>query len=541
MSIPEFQSPSEAELKKFAIDNIAGKAKRYAWLIEELQKAEEAEARGENPEFVPREDLMAEFYRDMAKIYEEAALSKEEIEQQFSAENLSQLSLEEYIKLLRKVPPRFILHVTRQGIRDRISFHSGTGELYRGFENIIQQNEIKSTLEHYLEGLVTRSSVKNLLTGYLHMPNAYSTRLEAEKRIRDFLHPSNPVTHNTSEMADISAVHAAMDFSADEWYGGERENEYFFVYPTAHVASQYKLTYQMNIPEGFKGEHFNTASQYNDLWITAKEKGAGKMPLDAAIAFIPENSQIDPETGSRYEVKDGHAVPNSEQLDKLMAWIKSESFQSIWRDLDRLKYNLQEAIGQVSSLETRLKSEKYPDRADEEKLVKAHTALEQAKILFQPFINSASEAGITDARFFSIFETADSQKWDGLRVFIDIANQPTQNEIDKLRLDGAIVGMQMQYRLADKTVSAKKYWEDYFTKIGKRPSKVIYYEQATPNEALVEFRKRAGLKDSQHSQVDLAKMFEENIIFQRAAHDRLAQERELIVQYVGEILDEWYK
>ena len=539
MPIPEFP-PNEEELRRFAIEHITDKAKKYAWLIEELQKAEEAEERGETSDFVPREDLMADFYRDMANIYEEAHLSKEEIEKQFSAEHLSQLSLEEYVHLLRKVPPRFIAHVKRQGIRDRISFHSGAGKYSQSFSNSIEEGSIGSVLERYLGRIVNKESVRDLLIQYLHIPQAYATRTEAEKRIWQLLNTHESL-RTTSEAADVSAVHAAMDFVNDEHYGSERGNEVFFLYPTAHVASQYALSYQQFIPEKFRAEGAQQTSQFNDLWIMAKKGGAGKMPVDAAITFIPENAAVDPTTGSRYEIKEGAGVANAEQLEKMVQWTRSPEFAEIQQSLEGKEYELQEAIGRMQTMATKKESQKYPDERAEKEWADAQARLAKAKTLFQPLIDSARRAGITDSRFFAIFETDDLQQWDGFRTFISLTNKSALSTEDPMRLDSAVAGMQMQFKLAEHTIPSKEYWEQRFRKTGKRPSKVVYYEQSTPNEALAEFRRRAGLRENLHTEVDLAQMFTENIITQKGAHDRLANERELIAEFSGEILDEIYR
>ena len=72
-------------------------------------------------------DLDASRGETAAAAMEKLPLDRRQIEELFSEENLAGLDLNGFVELLRRVPPRFMTHVTRQGVRDNISY----GRLWR--------------------------------------------------------------------------------------------------------------------------------------------------------------------------------------------------------------------------------------------------------------------------------------------------------------------------------------------------------------------------------------------------------------------------
>ena len=90
-------------------------------------------------------------------------------------------------------------------------------------------------------------------------------------------------------------------------------------------------------------------------------------------------------------------------------------------------------------------------------------------------------------------------------------------------------------------MDSSEYWEQYFEKSGKRPSKIIYYEEATPNEALEAFKINAGITDDQHKDIDLKSLFAENIMdTNKEMHLQMQEEIEIIARYSEELLWEYY-
>ena len=466
----------------------------------------------QNPEearkYRPPAELIEEFYSEVAKEYKEIPLAKEEIERLFSPEHLSSLSLQEYVALLRKVPPRFITHVTRQGVRDNISFHdSGLGEFHHGFEGILDTKEVRSILERYLEGVITKDSVRNVLENVLKIPAQYGTRDEALREINHFLNSSFLNTVR-SRVADTSALHAAMDMVADTFYGGERGNEIFFIYPTAFVASQCYLAHQgLGFNEGLTLSEEAKNSQFNDYWIKLKQTSKGSLPIDAAIVFIREDAPVDAKTGSQYEVDlEGKPLWNTEQVAKLVTAIQAPELQRQWRETLQAARSSKEPLLELGS-----------------------------------FIEIAKGIGVTDERFFALFQSEDYFRIQDLINFIEHVLEGGNTDPQSERTEMYLRGMGIQFKLASQAISSREYWEGYFNDKGYRPSKIIYYKEQSPNEALKTFRKEAGLSDDLHRDVDLRSMFQDNLMTNTEMHNQMAPERDLFVQYAEELVDEYYQ
>jgi hypothetical protein len=194
MAIPEFRRrPGKRELREFskAVPEWAEKRRaEAAFLIDfrrrvrELEKTDPAAAEAERRRYIPPAEMVQRFYEEIAADYQELPLPEAEITAQFSADNLARLELDEYVELLRRVPPRFMTHVTRQGVRDNISHHSGGyAEMHRGFEAVLESGAIRSTMEQYLFDGITRDSVQAVLENKFGMPQEYPTRVEAERRL----------------------------------------------------------------------------------------------------------------------------------------------------------------------------------------------------------------------------------------------------------------------------------------------------------------------------------------------------------------------
>jgi len=84
-------------------------------------------------------------------------------------------------------------------------------------------------------------------------------------------------------------------------------------------------------------------------------------------------------------------------------------------------------------------------------------------------------------------------------------------------------------------ISAQEYWESQFEITWEKPSKVIFYEESDPNEALKSFRNKYGLYNTLGHNIDLTDMFSENMLTQqemRKTLDKDAQEYERLAQEI---------
>lgn len=191
------------------------------WVLKEIDRIREYDLNKDS-----LESISDSFTRDLLSL----SISKEFIEQYFSSENLSRLSLEEYITLLQQVPARFVTHVTRHGIRDRSSHHNYDWDLsfHKGFENILRNRSVQSIYDQDIQGNYTKENVENnfrrINPGEL---------INNKERLNMYLR-NNKYSYVDSEFADDVAIHGAIDYVADDYYGAEIGNSIFVLYPAAN-------------------------------------------------------------------------------------------------------------------------------------------------------------------------------------------------------------------------------------------------------------------------------------------------------------------
>ncbi len=407
MPIPDFElKPSEDQVESFIRRNDTARKELSdleAWLKELAGMTEE-----ERMNYIPPEESRTRFRAKVLDIYEEGPLTKEEIEESFTTDNLRRLSLEEYVALLRKVPAKFITHITRHGFCDRTSHHHFDKEsFHHGFEGLLAGRNIQSGMDRIAEGEWDKDKVR-LMLREIGIPSEYcKTRGDAVEILNEFSRRS--VTGlPTSDFTDLNAVHGALDYVADWYYGSEIGNQIFVLYPAAFVASQYESTSQNgNVPDNFAQPKDSRHDARNDIWMMRKGDERGILPLDAGIVFIPANARVNPNTGSKYEIAE----------------------------------------------------------------------------------NGSREEGSP---------------------------------------------------LTQESISSQEYWENYFNRTGYRPSKIIYYDEEDPNEALEEFRRKARLPDSLHDGLNLKTMFQTSTMGLRDMDAKMAARKQEFKNLAEGIINEMY-
>ncbi|MFT7184226.1 MAG: hypothetical protein ACI9QC_000563 [Oceanicoccus sp.] len=392
-------TPSKEELDLWVEHNpdlIKHRVEMEGFLAELQAMPDEERAR-----YQPLENIRANLRNKLLENFERPQLTKAEIQENFTSEHLSSLNLEEYLALLLRVPARFLVHISRHGFKDRSSHHSLSGnDFSHGFEAMLRAGEIQSVNDQISKGAWTADSVAEKMESI--SPRDKTKQAQAH-RVDQLLNiPENP--YIVSEFADGTAVHAAIDYAADWYYGGETGNQVFMIYPAAMIASEYNLTSQNHkVPDKFNVKKERLDDDKNDIWMIRKDNRRGTLPLEAGILFLPANAKVDPETGSCYQ-----------------------------------------------SDESGIRTEDRP--------------------------------------------------------------------------------------LAFETISSQEYWEAYFTKTGYRPSKVIFYDEEDPNEALATFREKTGLHFDLHRDQSLTEMFSENMHSQHEFKDLLSGKAKQFESIATEVL-----
>ena len=217
--------------------------------------------------------------------YEEIAtqpLTNEQKRELLKPEILASLTTEEYIALWRRLNPYFLAHVTRQGFRDHnaMIFHSaGLNEFHNGFLNVMQDGRLLRP-SIALTGLKNRdeASVRQWLSDWVLQAKNEN---EAKERLNNLLH-----FHLASapKYPDKTAVHFAAQIVADDYYGGEKGNEVFFVYPSDVLVSQYTYSFNGKEKDLTKPQ---SETKWNDVFIWTDPNNPG-IHVDSGIVFYQQ-------------------------------------------------------------------------------------------------------------------------------------------------------------------------------------------------------------------------------------------------------------
>lgn len=273
-------------------------------------------------------ELIDSYYEKM----ESLPLTNQEKRELLTPETLSKLNDKEYIALWRRLNPYFLSHATRQGFRDHrsgslvIIHNRGYEQFNNGFLDVMENRRtLLSSLSRI--GLVDRDdkTVRQFIEGFFSESQEISAD-KAKEMFERFLYYSKA---DAPRYADITATHFAAQIVLDGYYGGESDNEVMFVYPSDVIASQYAY--------GFNGwEKSFTKPQeekvLNDVFVWTDPNNPG-VPVDSGIVFLPKNTPVDPETGSKYasevirdeEGKETRVMVQDKERDDRFALVKAEN------------------------------------------------------------------------------------------------------------------------------------------------------------------------------------------------------------------------
>lgn len=358
--------------------------------------------------------------------------SLQEASRFFREEAVSKLSLEEYILLLRRFPSTMSTHVIRRGVRDHTGhmFHGlGLDEFSSEFEGLLADQRLLPPLKARIktEGLevVAKRAIQ-----YKYA----KSRAEALENLDEYVGQTGD---HVGKYGDASAVHFAVEFVGDLYYGSETRNEVFVVIPSILIATQYHFSHD----PGYCSEK----GKNNDLWVWANDNTG--IPLDVGIVFLPGNAQVDPETGSRYALRE-----------------------------DKTPIIDEAAIETLLSLANQTSGEEWGDRRNREG---QERILDRAEI-FDPHLRTALLRG---------------NMWSFLREGYDERVYDSKEAEQRDNAKGILRRAGLLFCPAQQSVPSREYWESYFARHPQhRPSKMVYYDaQKGPSEALEDWKKEHSL------------------------------------------------
>lgn len=462
---------------------------------EELKRLREKQAEIPNPK-----QLLAAYYEKIAT----QPLSNEEKRELLKPEVLASLTTEEYIALWRRLNPYFLAHVTRQGFRDHkamIDHSAGLEEFHNGFLNTMQDNKLLRP-PIVLAGLKNRdeASVKEWLHNWVLQAE---DEKQARERLTNLLHFSLASAPN---YPDITAVHFSAQIVVDEYYGGERGNEVFYIYPSDFIASPYLFALNgwgkyLTRPQNEK--------KWNDVFVWPPSTENPGIPIDAGIVFLPETTPVDPQTGSKYaseiRVIDGQKrrvlIEDTTLVNAFVEWGKK---------LDK--------SSPLRMLFTAFKEEgNYNQR--------------------QILLNECFTAFVRELENLGFKPDASPTLASEL-----INKMCLRDTFDSETLEEILKNAGAHWKRAENTVSAKEYWESFFSQNPHlRPKHVLYYD-GNPTAAVYRFLIENGIGRADTSETEGPLLgFDDNHVLDMEKDPRAYPGYDDLVAKAYKIIEEHYR
>ncbi|MFA6420575.1 MAG: hypothetical protein WCW13_07260 [archaeon] len=455
---------------------------------------------GMKDENLPDTRKMVEAYYEKLA---ETPLTNQEKRDLLKPEVLAELSIEEYIALWKRLNPHFLTHVTRQGLRDHtggdpmVNHSSNYNSFVNGFTDVMK-NEKRIYPPLARIGLKDRdeTTVKIFLSNYVLQAQ---NEEEALKRFDATLHQSMGAAPT---YPDYTSTHLAAQIASDRYYGGETNNEVFFVYPSDVLASQYPFAFN-----GWEKDftHPQSETKWNDVFIWTDPKKPG-VPVDSGIVFLSKDTPVDPNTGSRYasetiknEQGQDIRIPVYDEvlLNKFEAWVNDLTSES-------------PVIKAIDDAYKRNDSGRFDSVLRDE----------------------MRKIGVPEDSMGSLLYMSGLSQ----DIFIFKEKHPTGNKyVDDFKDSNA------KYKRAENTVSAKEYWEKYFSEHPDQKPKHIAYYNGDPTNAIYKFQQENGIGSADTSKVDGQLLgFDDNHVVDMANDPRSNVEHQQLIDLGNKIIKEHY-
>lgn len=313
-----------------------------------------------------------------------------------------------------------------------------------------------------LHGLRNRDevAVKEYLSGWVLQAKDEE---EAKNRLHNLLNFS---LASAPTYPDVTAVHFADQLVANGYYGGESNNEVFFIYPADVLASQHDFTFN-----GWEKDFTKPQSEtkWNDVFMWPSTLDNPGISIDAGIVFLPETTPVDPTTGSKYasELK---VIEGKEKRVMIEDTALVNLFVKWGKEL-----NEQSPVRQAFSV---YKSERNYYYQQEK---------EQACLVV--FSQELQHLGFTsDASIALSGKMMSELYW--------------RTDFNDEALEMMVKGSGAHWKRAEVTVPAKKYWEDFFTQNPDLRPKHIQYYDGDPTSAVYEFQQKNNIGRANTSKTD---------------------------------------
>ena len=441
----------ETEHLQTEADDFSERRAQNAGVLTELDRASRKREAAKGEQVSPPKEIIEAYYKKMLEL----PMTVEEKREYLKPEFLASLTEAEYAALWRRLSPHRLTHVTRQGVKEGSFQEWKSGKLFAGADAMLSDGKMLRPLLNGAEGLRLDDEIS--VKRYLERKGIFSAA-NRDEAVRELDRHLNSEDFIQSMYPDRSAVHFANDIVLSEYYGSEEYNDVFVVYPADFLASQYDFSVFGKRDRNLLGR--SRGDLGSDVLVYPDDIHNPGFSVDAGVVFLPKDTLVDPETGSKYltEVKVVDGVSGRYPIED----------QSLIDVYVKLGLDYSTGTGRFAGLLEEMKTA-YPQTRD------------AIKIDFTEGVaDEIMELG------FSI-DVAHSLAHD---LLIDLVARVMTEK----GLEGNIRKHCAQWKRPKDGIIAQEYWERRFqSEPDKRPRHVYYYFEGHPTEAVEAFLRKMGI------------------------------------------------
>ncbi len=271
------------------------------------------------------EEVQKYYRKEFDRIMSECPLSLEERDEYLNTETLSQMTLDNYLVLLKRLSGEAFYHATRYGVRENTFMSTGGG-------HDINKGEFVNNLVPLLKDKKINSMTSTVIKEQkINLNDKSIIELAEEGNSVDNI--VEKVMNQYASMYNLDRESAHFSYAKDlhSMYGAEKDYKFYFYYPIEYILHNdfYQKTRESQITLGMSN-YRNKAGiqqQYNDFEIFNFGQG---VPIDAGILCISSDVEVDSETGSQYVIKNGK--PELDEDGNFKKPSKTISSQEYWEN-----------------------------------------------------------------------------------------------------------------------------------------------------------------------------------------------------------------
>lgn len=421
-------------------------------------------------------EIKRNFNQKIIELMQNTSLTKEEQEEYLSLENISKMSLEDYLSLMNRLSGFYFSHITRFGLKEEVGIHGGgMNSVIDSFTAILKSRKLGGLVDNILS---EETYAKWFFKSFIEEKNLNDSSKEdvINLFLKNFY---DKEFFNGCPSPDASSTHFSYSM-VSSGYGGESGYNIYFYFPVEVIGKNFQHDLDPSISVSDKSQ--------NDQVVWNAENG---IPIDAGIVCIPENVPVDRQSGSKYVMNE-----RREPILRNECGEHVESLQLVKDEFDRVMKDLSSEYLDLRFKKdsSKIDLDEFFNRADVLEYAKKFGFMDIEEKTIANLENYYYEASDWASYYRDTFRDEHLKELDKkMFLFIKFISEKLyffqQNDALSLlkdfysnthlyhRSEGDVFfRLFLEKPSKDNTISSMEYWDNYFKENPNiKPSKIIYY------------------------------------------------------------------